>query len=270
MASRIASLPMYDLPEARWATDAWWAGLARAFRAAGVADVPDHLTRSAPYHGTWTDPNLLFTQTCGYPLTHGFARHLRPLAAIRLAIDGCDGIDYHSLVLVRAASDVRGLADLRGAVCAYNNFDSQSGMNTLRHAVATFARDGRFFARTIETGGHRASMIAVKAGTADVCSVDVATYNLLVRHAPSVPQGLRILARTAAAPGLPYTTRIEADADKVRRLRAGLAAAAADPDLAAARAALFIAGVEVVERADYERVDTMEREARDLGYPELA
>lgn len=268
--ARIASLPMYDLPEVRWATDAWWAGLARAFRAEGVADVPDCLTRTGPYHGAWADPNLLFSQTCGYPLVRGFANHLRPLAAIRLAIDGCDGIDYHSLVMVRAGSDARTLADLRGAVWAFNNSDSQSGMSAMRHTVAPFARGGRFFARAIETGGHRASMVMVKSGAADVCAVDVATYTLALRYAPEIPEGLRVLARTAAAPGLPYVTRIEADDDLVRRMRAGLAAAAADPDLAEARAALLIAGVAVVERDDYERVDAMERETRELGYPELA
>ena len=40
-----ASLPMYDFPEVRDATLAWWAGLARAFRRAGVPDVPDRLAQ---------------------------------------------------------------------------------------------------------------------------------------------------------------------------------------------------------------------------------
>ena len=40
-----ASLPMYDLPGLDAATDAWWAGLAAAFRAEGLREVPDNLTR---------------------------------------------------------------------------------------------------------------------------------------------------------------------------------------------------------------------------------
>ena len=36
----VASLPMYDLPELRAATDAWWRGLAQAFRREGIADLP--------------------------------------------------------------------------------------------------------------------------------------------------------------------------------------------------------------------------------------
>jgi ABC-type phosphate/phosphonate transport system substrate-binding protein len=261
---------MYDLPGVRWATDAWWAGLAAAFTAEGIRDVPDRLTIADPYHAPWRDPHLLFTQTCGYPLTHAFARDLQPLAAIRWAIPGCTGTDYFSPIIVRADSPARELADLRGSRCAFNSHDSQSGYNALRHAVAPLARDGRFFAATIETGGHRASMQLVKDGKADVCAVDVATHALAGATMPGFLDGLRVLGRTAAAPGLPYATRAEAAADLVHRLRAGLVRAAADPSLGQARAALFIAGVEPIERMAYERIDAMEAEARRLGYPELA
>lgn len=267
---RIASLPMYDLPGVRWATEAWWAGLAAAFTAEGIRDVPDRLTIADPYHAPWRNPCLLFTQTCGYPLTHGFARDLQPLAAIRWAISGCEGTDYFSPIIVRADSPARDLADLRGSRCAFNSRDSQSGYNTLRHAVAPLARDGRFFGAVIATGGHRTSMALVKAGKADVCAVDVATHALVGATMPEILDGLRVLGRTAPAPGLPYATRVEADADMVHRLRAGLVRAGADPSLGQARAALFIAGVEPIERAAYDRVNAMEVEARRLGYPELA
>lgn len=270
MAERIASLPMYDMPGVRWATDAWWAGLAAAFTAEGIKDVPDQRTVGDPWNAPWRDPALLVSQTCGYPLTHEFARDLRPVAAIRWAIEGCTGTDYYSPIIVRADSPARTLEDLRGTRCAYNSRDSQSGYNALRHAVAPLARDGRFFAEAIETGGHRASMSAVKDGKADVCAVDVATHALIGATMPGFLDDLRVLARTAAAPGLPYATRVEAPDDLVRRLRAGFARAAADPSLAEARAALFIAGVEPIERADYDRVDAMEAEARERGYPVLA
>ena len=40
-----ASLPMYALPGLEAATEAWWAGLAAAFRAEGLAEVPRLLQR---------------------------------------------------------------------------------------------------------------------------------------------------------------------------------------------------------------------------------
>ena len=41
----IASLPMYDLPEAATATEALWRGLARHFAEAGIEDVPAEILR---------------------------------------------------------------------------------------------------------------------------------------------------------------------------------------------------------------------------------
>lgn len=266
----IASLPMYDLPGMRWATEAWWAGIARALRAEGIAEVPDTLTVATPHDAPWRDPNLLLSQTCGYPLTHGFAAHLQPVAAIRWAIPECQGTEYHSVVIVRADDPAGSLADLRGRACAFNSLDSQSGMNALRHAIAPLARGPRFFGRVIQSGGHRASMAMVASGETDVCAVDVATFELVRRATPEAVAALRVLGRTASAPGLPYSTRIEADVDRVRQLRAGLAAAAADPALDEARAALLIAGIEPIDRPEYERIDDMEREAVALGYPALS
>ena len=52
----IANLPMYDLPEIRHATDDWWSGLARAFRRAGISDVPDRLDRERAMPEVWRDP----------------------------------------------------------------------------------------------------------------------------------------------------------------------------------------------------------------------
>ena len=69
----IANLPMYDLPEIRHATDDWWSGLARAFRRAGISDVPDRLDRERAMPEVWRDPGLVLSQACGYPLLHDLA-----------------------------------------------------------------------------------------------------------------------------------------------------------------------------------------------------
>ena len=86
-----ASLPMYDLPEVRHATAAWWQGLARAFRAEGIADVPDRLDSVAGLYDHWRLPDLLFSQTCGYPLTHGIAGAVR-LVAVNTAAEPFTGV----------------------------------------------------------------------------------------------------------------------------------------------------------------------------------
>lgn len=55
----------------------------------------------------------------------------------------------------------------------------------------------------------------------------------------------------------------------MKRLRDGLAAAIADPDGCAAREALFLDGVEILEAEAYQAIDAMEQTAFDLGYPDL-
>jgi ABC-type phosphate/phosphonate transport system substrate-binding protein len=265
----IAALPMYDLPEARAATDAWWSILCHHFRRAGLEDMPDILTRTTNVTDSWTMPSLLFTQTCGYPFTHDWSDKLRLVATPRYAAEGCEGSNYRSAFLVAEASNAASLEDLRGKHIAFNANHSQSGFNAPRAKIAPLAKAGKFFAEAIESGGHRQSMALVRDGGVDVCAVDCVTWEMHRRHAPALIEGLRVLDWTDAAPNLPYVTAINRDDETVDRLRSGLQAAIADPDGRAAREVLFLDSIEILEPAAYETIDTMERRAIDLGYDHL-
>lgn len=257
----LASLPMYDLPEVCGATDSWWSGLARHLRRAGVTGVPQRLTRDPAPDRLWRTPELLFSQTCGYPLTHALAGDVRLLCTPAYAAPGCAGARYASVLVVRADSGARSLADLRGGVCAVNAVDSHSGYNVLRWMVAPLARDGTFFSRVLETGGHVASLRRVGAGAADLCAVDCVTHALLARHAPAELAGTRSLGFSPGAPGLPYIVGRHVDAETRSRVRAAIDAALADPTLVAARDALLIRGVENLPLSAYEEIKEMERTA---------
>ena len=265
----VASLPMYDLPELRAATDDWWSGLARAFARAGIDEVPAALSRGGKMDATWRRADLLFSQTCGYPLTHGLAGVLVPVATPAYDAPGCDGARYASCIVVRADDPAEDLAALAGRRCAINSRASQSGYNALRHAVAPLSRRGRFFSEVVTTGGHAASLAAVAEARAEVAAVDCVTYALLARHRASAVAGLRLLSWTEAAPGLPYVTRASARGDLLRRLRDGLFEALAEPALGAARDELFLKGAEVLALAAYARIGAMESEATRAGYPEV-
>jgi hypothetical protein len=145
---KLAGLTMYDLDPVRATTDAWWAGLARACVHEGIGDVPAQLWRGGLREELWRSPDLLLSQTCGYPLLRQFTAHLKLLATPVYGAAGCDGPNYRSLILVGADSEARTLEDLRGGICAVNDWDSQSGMNVLRHTIAPLAREGRFFPRS--------------------------------------------------------------------------------------------------------------------------
>ena len=261
---------MYEIPGLGPATDAWWQGLARHFRATGIADVPEAPTRPDDLYAHWTDPALLFSQACGYPLTHALAGKCQLVATPCYAASGCAGPTYRSLLIVAENAPLRTLEDLRGRTVCYNGEDSQSGYNILRATFAPLARDGRFFGRAVCSGAHIDSIAMVARAEADIASIDCVTHALLARHAPERLAGTRILAETASAPGLPYITSAMTGAETLARLRAGLSAALADPALAAARAALLIAGAEVLPLGAYGTIPSMQGAAVASGYPVLA
>lgn len=265
----IASLPMYDLPEVEKATDAFWAGLARAFRREGLQDVPATLRRDGTPQEHCSAADLLFTQTCGFPLVHELAGRVQLVATPCYDAPGCAGPRYCSLVIVREDSLAREIGALRGSVAAINSVDSQSGYSALRALVAPLHRRGRFFSAVRESGSHAASIAMVAAGEADLAAIDCVTHALLDRHRPDALAGTRILCRTASAPGLPYVTAASAGPDTVRRLQAGLFRAMSDPELAAARDALLLVDAEVLPLSAYGRIRDMVASAAAAGYPRL-
>ena len=248
---------MYDTPERASARDAWWAGLRRHWRAAGLRGIPDRADMPEDLYALWLSPDLFFAQTCGYPLTHRLKDRVTLVATPCYAADGCVGSTYCSVIVARRDSDVHGLDDVAGKVAAINGYDSQSGWNALRHSLI-----GRgALARIIKTGGHRRSMAAVREGRADIAAIDCVAYANVQAVAPHETAPLHVIAKSASAPNLPYITRRDISATELQKLRDGLQAAVTDPALAEARSALLIAGVEIVLLQAYDHILQMEREA---------
>jgi ABC-type phosphate/phosphonate transport system substrate-binding protein len=265
----IAGLPMYALPELATATADWWMGLRRHFQQAGLSVLPAAITEPRDLYEHWLKPDLLFTQTCGYPLAHDLAGRVQLVTTPCYSAPGCDGSNYRSMVVVRDGAGYTGLEELRGKKVAFNSRDSQSGYNTLRHLIAPLAQDGHFFAASLETGGHRHSLAAVRNGTADVAAIDCVTYALIAAVAPQEVAGIRILCQSEAVPNLPYITAQATTADVISRLRDGLRSAIGDPHLTATRNALLIADMADVPISTYDRIMTMERSAIAAGYKDL-
>ena len=258
-----AALPMYDLVELRDATCAWWDAIARHAGVAADLLSPDDLTTH------WTAPDLLFSQTCGYPLTHALAGRVRYLATPRYAAEGCDGPLYRSAVLVREASALRTFADASGKKVAINGFDSQSGCNVLRAMAARTSAVRPFFGGVVVTGSHAASLMAVVEARAELAAVDCVTLALLRAVRPTASTGLRAIAWSTAAPSLPYITGLRTSNEVTTALAHGLASAAADPALASVRRRLLIDGVSVLDPSAYAVIPVMRVQARSAGLDEL-
>jgi len=248
----IASLPMYDWPEVRDATDAWWRAIA-----ARLGDVMP-LSRIDDFPALWRSPELLLSQTCGYPLTHEFAGKLSLVATLHYAADGCAGPHYCSIVLARRPTP---LSQFRGLTAAVNSPDSMSGMLALKLVFAPLARNGEFFGKVVWSGSHAASMGAVRDGRADVCAIDAVCVALARRYRPDLLEGLVEVARSPLVPGLPYVT-VAGDASALRR---ALADCFADPALRSVRERLLLAGQSVLGLEDYRRITELERSMEMAG-----
>ena len=260
---------MYLLPEVAEATRRWWQGLAAALGDAGVPDVPGGLSHEADRERLWLAPDLLLSQTCGYPLTHALAGRVVPIATPAYAAPGCAGPEYASVLVVPDDHDAARLEDLRGSVCAVNAPDSHSGYNVLRFEVAPLARGRPFFSRVLVSGSHLESIALVARREAQICAVDCVTHALAARYRPGALGATRVLARTARAPGLPLVTRAGLDETLRARLQRGLESAFDDPALASVREALLIAGVAWLSVDDYRPILEMERAAERARYPVL-
>jgi ABC-type phosphate/phosphonate transport system substrate-binding protein len=248
----IASLPMYDWPEVRDATDRWWRGIA------GHLGVSAPLSRIEDHASAWRRPDLLFSQTCGYPFTHEFRGKLKLVAAPHYGADGCDGFNYRSIIFVREKAP---LSAFSGSIAAVNAPDSMSGMLALKLVFQPFANEGRFFAKSIESGGHIASMRAVREGRADVCAIDAVCVGLARRYRPDYLEGLVEIARSPGVPSLPYVTI----AGNLESLRKALASAFADPALRETRDQLLLTGFSIVDARAYDRITQLESDMERTG-----
>lgn len=266
----VASLLMYDQPAVvQGANDALWAALRDRLRARGLA-VPDLLDRSGSHDSYWLRDDLVFGQTCGYPYVQELKGKVRLLATPVFRYAGGRGARRASFVVVREDDPATDIADLAGRRAAINDWLSNSGMNLLRIAVAPHAKEGRFFSDVTVTGGHMASIAAIREGRADTAAIDSITWGLHARHAPETVAGIKIIGETPMGPGLPYITRLATlDAD-VAAIRDSLSEVIADPANAAALDVLGLTGIETFSDAEYAELEGFRDEARKLGYPKVA
>jgi ABC-type phosphate/phosphonate transport system substrate-binding protein len=265
----VASLPMYNLPEMRAANARFWEVLRGLLIEAGLPDVPETLTFERWPVPERLEPDMLFSQTCGYPLETVFKGQAVRLGAPVYEVPGCDGPTHCAFFLVRQESPAMSLADLKGGVFLLNSPVSNSGMNLPRRALAEIAGGNPFFRAVIETGGHPASLERLLRGEGDVASIDCVTYAFWRQHRPEEAARVRILAYTPPSPAIPFVTSVATPPATAAILRTALRAVGSEPRYAAARAGLSLSGIEDVPDAAYRGLLDYEREAAEMGYPQL-
>lgn len=195
---------------------------------AGTVIAPDPATLppdGIDLHTLWRHPRLLFAQACWGTLELGLANHVRVIGQPDYsAYQGGAGSCYSSAILMRKEAAAQWsdgsvpapengrpslpLDMLRGRRFAYNGLDSMSGIIALTRDLEAASESIGIFGERIETGSHRASLIAVAEGRAEVCAIDCRTWALAKRFEPRAAK-LSVVGWTRLRPGLPYITAME-------------------------------------------------------------
>lgn len=237
-------LGMYDLPALRQANDRFWQGI-RAQLGFG----PRYLTRDIGVMQVWQSPDLLFAQTCGMPFRTVLHPDVTLIGTPDYGLPGCGPGQYRSALVARKDCHRQGLADFADARFAYNEAMSQSGW---AGPMTHLTRAGVQVAGLLETGGHRASAVAVAEGRADMAGLDALSWALLCEHESDVTAGLRVIETTAPTPTLPYITATGRDAVAIATAIRAAISGLSEAD----RRALHLVGLVDIPAADYLAVPT--------------
>jgi ABC-type phosphate/phosphonate transport system substrate-binding protein len=261
--NRIAALPMYNVSPALAAD--WHALLADVLRRVEPAAL---IVEPEDLHAFWRRPDLLLSQTCGYPYVLGLNETVQLIATPQFDAPGCEGANYSSVIVTRSNAPFDSIEACRGARAAFNATDSNSGYNALRHAVAPYSRDGGFFGETLETGSHLGSLRAVAGNRADVAAIDCVTMAFARDAYPELTGRLRDIGTTRTTPGLPLIASKHVPPEQAGALRAALdEALGAQPERAQR---LKLKGFSGLTAEDYDSIRQMENEARVANYARLA
>ncbi len=239
----IASLPMYDRAETARANDRFWHNIR-----IHLGEGPEALTRDGDLWDQWQSPDLIFSQTCGYPYRAHLHGAVTLIGTPDYGLPGCPPGYYNSVFVVRDGEVDLSLTDFTDARFAYNEALSQSGWAAPQtHAQAK----GVTFRTLVRTGGHLFSAQAVAQKRADIAALDALTWELICEH-DEFASGLRVLERTTPTPVLPYITAVSRDVQTHFR-----AVAAAIEDLSDSdRQILHLKGIVAIPAQAYLAVPT--------------
>ena len=235
----IASLAMYPFLPLRSAQTRLWDG------------VRTRLSFAAPELDWGIDPvqasgrdDLLFGQTCGWPLVTQLDTKVHVIGTFDVDVEGATDGTYSSVLVTGTGDSLSDVVRRPDLVVAANSSDSLSGWISLRSAAATH---GVHLEAVTWTGAHALSVETVREGAAHLASIDAVSWEYLDHT------GLSVIGRGPRIPCLPLVTARSSSAD-LGELRIALAGAVHDPQLADACATLRIRDFLERDLADYGRV----------------
>ncbi|MCA0058151.1 MULTISPECIES: PhnD/SsuA/transferrin family substrate-binding protein [unclassified Mesorhizobium] len=209
----------------------------------GVLIAPDPATLppdALDFHQLWLHPALLFAQTCWGPMELGLAGHVQVVSQPSYnAYEGGQGPLYSSALVMRAdgkasvpapanGRPVIPLDLIRGKRFTFNSLDSMSGIIAPTRDLEALGESLDIFSSRSESGGHRASIVAVAEGRADVAAIDCESWALAQRFEGAARQ-VKVVGWTGLRKGLPFITAKTTPEKTVAAMREALAGLAEQP-----------------------------------------
>ncbi|MFC3323825.1 phosphate/phosphite/phosphonate ABC transporter substrate-binding protein [Mesorhizobium cantuariense] len=197
---------------------------------------PDELD----FHRLWLHPALLFSQTCWGPMELGLSSHVQVIGQPSYdAYEGGQGELYSSAIVMLAdgtpsvaspndGSPLIPLDRIRGKRFTFNNLDSMSGLIGLTRDLQAMGESLDLFSSRSESGGHRASIVAIAEGRADVAAIDCESWALAQRFEPAAKE-VAVVGWTGRRKGLPFITAATTPEKTVAALREAIAGLAEQP-----------------------------------------
>lgn len=146
---------------------------------------------------------------CGFP----FLQHERELSLVGVPVWNGKPM-YQSYLIVASDDPAQNLTDLRGAIHAFSDHDSNSGYLVTASDLARMGETpDHFFSRTIFTYGHRNVVRAVAAGLVRSGSVDGYVWEVLAQVEPAMTAGTRVIGRSEFLGFPPFAARRDRSED---------------------------------------------------------
>ena len=214
-------------------------------------------------------PCLWFGHTCGYPLMTSLRDTLTPICVPTFDVAGCDHTYYSSLLIVPENSQINSPEESNGLRAVINNSNSNSGMNVLRHSVATYHQQGTFFSEIKISGSHLQSLTEVANQRADIAAIDCVSYRLIEDTWPELTARVRSIGFTAKTCGLPFVGPKQItsgyDSESITKYLNQALSMLDDNH----KNKLHLNKFETVDIGEYQGILDLENSAQQAGYPVL-
>ena len=177
-------------------------------------------------------------------------------------------LGYHCAVIVPAASSATSMRDLRGGRFAYSDPESHTGCFVARHRLRSLGQDpDSFFGKTLFTGSHDRSVLAVVSGLAEGAAVHSLVLEAVLQEDPGLADQLRIIWRSERFGPPPVVVPSSSDPVLKAQLRGAFLAFHQTEEGRAILDGLGVARYEDPRPADYAGVIEMYRQAGVVAAP---